>query len=192
MQVKSCKTKCKKMFYIVLGMFMILFVYLASGCSIYYPTSYRAFIPKSLDSEYKEYERLCKEEVGKVVYARPIADAEYLDYQTFMWFLPDKQIIPQVLVFTDLTSKKVVYIKIVGFHYDTLWSSFYPELFIMPHTEKYYIYKGYDVDNIASYIDSIKREISDSSFVIGEDFDDVKGFDSYDWYMLKVLFGKNQ
>ncbi len=190
MQVKS--SKYKRMLYIIAGIVVLLFVYLASGCSIYYPTSYRAFIPKSLDSEYKEYERLCKEEVGKVIYARPIADAEYLDYQTFMWFLPDKQIIPQVLVFTDLTSKKVVYIKIVGFHYDTLWSSFYPELFIMPHTEKHYIYKGYDVDNIASYIDSIKREISDSSFVIGEDFDDVKGFDSYDWYMLKVLFGKNQ
>ena len=191
MQVKSCKTKCKKMFYIVLGMFMILFVYLASGCSIYYPTSYRAFIPKQWDSEYKEYERLCKEEVGKVIYARPIANIESLDYQIFMWFLPDKQIIPQVLVFTDLTSKKVVYIKIIGFHYDTLWGRFYPELFIMPHAEKHYIYKGYNVDNIASYADSIKREISDSSFIVGEDFDDIKGFDSYDWYMLKVLFGKN-
>lgn len=76
MQVKNFKTKCKKMFYIVLGMFMIFFVYLASGCSIYYPTSYRAFIPKQWDSEYKEYERLCKENIGKVVYARPITQEE--------------------------------------------------------------------------------------------------------------------
>ena len=42
------------------------------GC--YTPTSYRAFIPKSLDSEYKEYERLCKEEVGQVLYAKPVQD----------------------------------------------------------------------------------------------------------------------
>lgn len=76
MQVKSCKTKCKKMFYIVLGMFMILFVYLASGCSIYYPTSYRAFIPKSLDSEYKEFKKFSRQELGRVLYARPLTEIE--------------------------------------------------------------------------------------------------------------------
>ena len=42
----------------------------------YYPTSYRAFIPKQWDSEYKEYQRLCKEEIGKVVYARPLTQKE--------------------------------------------------------------------------------------------------------------------
>ncbi|RDU59793.1 hypothetical protein CQA53_11225, partial [Helicobacter didelphidarum] len=62
--------------YISLGFFGILVVLLASGCSIYYPTSYRAFIPKQWDSEYKEYERLCKENIGKVVYARPITQDE--------------------------------------------------------------------------------------------------------------------
>ncbi|RDU60846.1 hypothetical protein CQA53_10685 [Helicobacter didelphidarum] len=60
-----------KMIIYSLGFFGILVVLLASGCSIYYPTSYRAFIPKQWDSEYKEYERLCKENIGKVVYARP-------------------------------------------------------------------------------------------------------------------------
>lgn len=81
MQVKS--SKCKKMFYIVLGMFMILFVYLASGCSIYYPTSYRAFIPKGLDSEYKEYERLCEASKKGIIYSRPIP--QYIqDYYTTM------------------------------------------------------------------------------------------------------------
>ena len=179
------------MLHIIAGIVVLLFVYLASGCSIYYPTSYRAFIPKSLDSEYKEFERLCKEEIGKVVYARPITNIESLDYQTFMWFLSDKQIVPQVLLFTDLTSKKVVYIKIIGFHYDTLWNSFYPELFIMPHTEKNYIYEGYDIDKITSYVNSIKQEIYNNPSIIGEDFDDIQGLDSYDWYMSKILFGRN-
>ncbi|RDU59968.1 hypothetical protein CQA53_11160 [Helicobacter didelphidarum] len=179
----------KMIIYISLGFFGILVVLLASGCSIYYPTSYRAFIPKQWDSEYKEYERLCEENIGKVVYARPVLDIKYVDYQTFMWFLPDKQIVPQVLVFTDSISKKVFYIKIIGFHHDTSWSSFYPEWFIMPHTEKNYIYKGYDIENIASHISSIKQEISNNSFIIGKDFDDIQGFSSYDWYMLKILFG---
>ncbi|EKJ5775148.1 hypothetical protein PJP90_001994, partial [Campylobacter coli] len=57
--------------YIILTFILGLIVFVSvKGC--FYPTSYRAFIPKSLDSEYKEFERLCKEEVGKVVYARPI------------------------------------------------------------------------------------------------------------------------
>lgn len=83
MQVKSCKTKCKKIFYIMLGICMILFVYLVSGCSLYYPTSYRAFIPKQWDSEYKEYERLCEASKKGIIYSRPIP--QYIqDYYTTM------------------------------------------------------------------------------------------------------------
>lgn len=62
-----------KMIYIISGIFGILIVlFMIKGCS--YPTSYRAFIPKALDSEYKEYQRLCKEEIGKVLYARPAGE----------------------------------------------------------------------------------------------------------------------
>lgn len=61
------------MIYIISGIFGILIVFfMIKGCS--YPTSYRAFIPKTLDSEYKEYQRLCKEEIGKVLYARPMGE----------------------------------------------------------------------------------------------------------------------
>ncbi|WP_300718700.1 hypothetical protein [Helicobacter sp. UBA3407] len=63
------------MIYIVLAIISISIVsFMIKGCS--YPTSYRAFIPKALDSEYKEYQRLCKEEIGKVVYARPVGDVQ--------------------------------------------------------------------------------------------------------------------
>ncbi|WP_334088709.1 hypothetical protein [Helicobacter typhlonius] len=49
------------------------------GCS--YPTSYRAFIPKALDSEYKEYERLCEISQKGIVYSRPLP--QYMqDYYT--------------------------------------------------------------------------------------------------------------
>ena len=72
------------MIYIVSGIFGILIVFfMIKGCS--YPTSYRAFIPKALDSEYKEYQRLCKEEIGKVLYARPVGDV-----QQKMYVLPMK------------------------------------------------------------------------------------------------------
>lgn len=60
------------MVYWILGIFTILVVFLASGCSIYYPTSYRAFIPKQWDSEYKEYERLCEISKRGIIYSRPI------------------------------------------------------------------------------------------------------------------------
>ncbi len=67
-----------KMIYIVSGIFGILIVFfMIKGCA--YPTSYRAFIPKALDSEYKEYQRLCKEEIGKVLYARPAGEGARLE-----------------------------------------------------------------------------------------------------------------
>lgn len=53
-----------------------------------------------------------------------------------MWFLPSKKIVPQVVVLSNLKTKQVFYIKIVGFYYYTSWNKFYPELFIMPHNEK--------------------------------------------------------
>ena len=51
-------------------------IFVASGCSIYYPTSYRAFIPKSLDSEYKEFKKFSQQELGRVLYARPLTEIE--------------------------------------------------------------------------------------------------------------------
>ena len=126
MQVKSCKTKCKKMFYIVLGMFMILFVYLASGCSIYYPTSYRAFIPKQWDSAYKEYERLCKEEVGKVVYARPTKEGIRLEdiFNLPPWRIALSRHIIMLVgrVETEEEDNKPFYLYIAGFKYYTGWT----------------------------------------------------------------------
>ena len=56
-------------------------IFIASGCSVYYPTSYRAFIPKQWDSEYKEYQRLCSQK--GIIYSRPIP--QYIqDYYTAM------------------------------------------------------------------------------------------------------------
>lgn len=124
MQVKS--SKCKKMLYIVLGIFIIFFVYLASGCSIYYPTSPRAFIPKSLDSQYKEYERLCKEEVGKVIYARPVGEGTRLED---MFNLPSWRIAlsRHIIMLVGRVEKreeynKPLYLYIAGFKYYTGWT----------------------------------------------------------------------
>ena len=120
MQVKS--SKCKKMLYIVLGIFIIFFVSLASGCSIYYPTSYRAFIPKSLDSQYKEYERLCKEEVGKVIYARPVWEGvklENLDSRYRKFYKLSNNISVEI---GTVDSPQLIYIFISGFRYYTNWT----------------------------------------------------------------------
>lgn len=46
--------------YILLAIIGIFILYVMCGGSIYYPTSYRAFIPKALDSEYKEYAKFPK------------------------------------------------------------------------------------------------------------------------------------
>lgn len=47
------------------------------------PTSYRAFIPMGLDSDYKTYQRLCEMSQGGIIYSRPIP--QYIqDYYTTM------------------------------------------------------------------------------------------------------------
>ena len=120
--VRAIFMRCKKMLYIALGIFIIFFVYLASGCSIYYPTSYRAFIPKSLDSEYKEYERLCKEEVGKVVYARPVGEGvklENLDSRYRKFYKLSNNISVEI---GTVSSPQLFYIFISSFRYYTDWT----------------------------------------------------------------------
>lgn len=64
------------MWYLSFGFIGVFIAYIACGYSIYYPTSYRAFIPKKYDKEYKKYERLCKENLGKVAYARALTQKE--------------------------------------------------------------------------------------------------------------------
>ena len=64
------------MWYLSFGFIGVFIAYIACGYSICYPTSYRAFIPKKYDKEYKEYERLCKKNLGKVVYARVLTQEE--------------------------------------------------------------------------------------------------------------------
>ena len=99
-----------KISFIILGILGILVaIFFINGCS--YPTSYRAFIPKSLDSEYKEFERLCKEEIGKVViywvYNNDFQQYQYtfkkgLDYKVFSSTF---EVVRQEDKFGKLTSK---------------------------------------------------------------------------------------
>ena len=142
MQVKSCKTKCKKMFYIVLGMFMILFVYLASGCSIYYPTSYRAFIPKSLDSEYKEFKKFSRQELGRVLYARPLTEIEKnnLDEDSFRriekrYRIDNKDIFVGI-VFVRLIGGRTVYVYIKELGYYGGWNKWTFNFLFFPNTTR--------------------------------------------------------
>ena len=113
--------KGHKMIYILLGIFGILIAFfMIKGCA--YPTSYRAFIPKALDSEYKEYERLCKEEIGKVVYARPVREGVKLEDIHLAFpsaFLVSHSIKLEIVSVSDGESIKYIYIQ--GFEYYNSW-----------------------------------------------------------------------
>ncbi|HEB9343433.1 TPA: hypothetical protein RZK37_001751 [Campylobacter coli] len=112
--------------YIILTFILGLIVFVSvKGC--FYPTSYRAFIPKSLDSEYKEFERLCKEEVGKVVYARPIKHGIKLED---LFNLPSTSVRRVALsrhmymLIENVTTREdeIFYLHIAGFEYYTGWT----------------------------------------------------------------------
>ena len=62
------------MVYVIIGVLVAIFLF--NQCSIYYPTSSKAFIPKSLDSEYKEFKKFSQQELGRVLYARPLTEIE--------------------------------------------------------------------------------------------------------------------
>ncbi|WP_334095622.1 hypothetical protein [Helicobacter typhlonius] len=109
------------MIYIISGIFGILIVFfMIKGCS--YPTSYRAFIPKTLDSEYKEYQRLCKEEIGKVLYARPAGEGARVEdiHFAFPYSLVSDSIRLRIVSVSD--EKKIIYIYIQAFEYYTSWT----------------------------------------------------------------------
>ena len=104
-------------------------LFIASGCAVYYPTSYRAFIPKQWDSEYKEYERLCRENIGKVVYAREIKLTEntealllYPMYIKIGEFIEIELMGITTIINKDDNTKRISYLYIGGFTYYTGWT----------------------------------------------------------------------
>lgn len=104
----------------ILGIFGILMVIFINGCS--YPTSYRAFIPKSLDSEYKEFRRLC-EEIGKVVYARPVPKGTKLEDMLRLEI--ETKIGDSIAVIigeVKIKHKEYYYFYVAGFKYYTNWT----------------------------------------------------------------------
>ena len=126
------------MIYWIPGILTISIVFIVSGCSIYYPTSYRAFIPKQWDSEYKEYQRLCKEEVGKVVYARPVPKGTKLED---LFNLPPIPVALSrhtyiLMERVETREDEVFYLHIVGFQYYTGWTK---KSFSMHDDSKKYI-----------------------------------------------------
>ena len=111
-------------------------IFIASGCAVYYPTSYRAFIPRILDSDYKEYQRLCKEEVGKVVYARPVMEdvkLEDMDSRHKELYKLSNNIL---VVKGSINSPELVSVYIAGFYYYTSWTQ---KSFSMHDDSKNYI-----------------------------------------------------
>lgn len=109
-------------FIIILGILGILVaIFFINGCS--YPTSYRAFIPKSLDSEYKEFERLCKEEIGKVVYARPVPKGTKLeDMLRLKTEMRIGDSIALIIGGVKIKHKEYYYFYVEGFKYYTNWT----------------------------------------------------------------------
>ena len=108
-----------RMIYVILGILVAIFF--INGCS--YPTSYRAFIPKSLDSEYKEFERLCKEEIGKVVYARPVPKGTKLeDMLRLKTEMRIGDSIALIIGKVKIKHKEYYYFYVAAFKYYTNWT----------------------------------------------------------------------
>ncbi|RDU59031.1 hypothetical protein [Helicobacter sp. MIT 14-3879] len=140
------------MIYIILAIFGFFILYVICGGHIYYPTSYRAFIPKQWDSEYKEYQKLCKENIGRVVYARVITQKEREEMEEILkthitswlcrvYYIPINKNIYE-LRYTLYTLKNntdsIAYQQIVGYHFNRNWTEFIFFTKGSPIDEKFY------------------------------------------------------
>ncbi len=106
---------------VVVAIVIVLFVIYG----FYYPTSYRAFIPKYLDSEHKEFERLCKEEMGKVVYARPVGKGVRLE-DVDSGHIYSYKISNNISIKTrSINTPELVYIYIAGVKFYPSWNKTY-------------------------------------------------------------------
>ncbi len=126
--------------YIILTFILGLIVFVSvKGC--FYPTSYRAFIPKSLDSEYKEFERFSQQELGRVLYARPLTEIEknclnkndfYI--KTNRYGIKSKDMDMFVGIEFIYSAERLVYVYIKELGYYGGWNKWKFNLFILPNT----------------------------------------------------------
>lgn len=169
-----------KIIYIVLSIFGVLIVFfLTKGCV--YPTSYRAFIPKALDSEYKEYQRLCKEEINKVLYARPAREGARVEDMSsgFLYFLVSDSIRLSIVSVSD--EKKIIYIYTQAFRYYTNWSKTY---FVKGDVREYIQCRPFK--DLQEEYDIIEKIASKNKEYIGDEMI-IKEFYRLDWMSYSDL-----
>ena len=63
------------MWVVVISLFVAILI-ISCTYGLPYPAEKRALIPRMLDSDYKEFREFAKQEIGRVIYARPMKNAE--------------------------------------------------------------------------------------------------------------------
>ena len=124
----------------IIGVLVAIFLF--GGHSIYYPTSSKAFIPKSLDSEYKEFKKFSQQELGRVLYARPLTEIEKnnLDEDSFRriekrYRIDNKDIFVGI-VFVRLIGGRTVYVYIKELGYYGGWNKWTFNFLFFPNTTR--------------------------------------------------------
>ena len=132
------------MWAVVISLFVAL---LFSGCSIPYPAEKRALIPRMLDSDYKEFREFAKQEIGRVIYARPIENAEQHKNEIYIskgQFAASKDKDLRLYVGIDFVwlERELVQVYIAELGYYGGWRKWTFNFFIFPNTtERIYIGK---------------------------------------------------
>ena len=141
-------------------------IFIASGCSVPYPASKRAFMPNFLDPQYKEFKKLSQKEIGRVLYARPLTETEKSNLKDGFERRIDRYAITSkenMFVGIECVSSKerIVYIYIREFGYYGGWNKWTFNLFLLPNTVRrsYYAIDRVKIKN--SHIIQNKKIIGD-------------------------------
>ncbi|MCR2063198.1 hypothetical protein, partial [Campylobacter helveticus] len=132
--------KMPKITSIVLGLLLALIIP-AVVKGYYYPTSLRAFIPNFLDSQYKEFKKFSQQELGRVLYARPLTEIEKNDLnedsfyaRTNRYGFKNKDVDMFVGIEFIYLAERLVYVYIKELGYYGGWNEWKFNLLLLPNT----------------------------------------------------------
>ena len=104
-----------------------------------YPAEKRALIPRILDSDYQEFNKFAEQEVGKIIYARPIESAKQRKNEFYIskgHFVVGKDLRLYIAIDFVWLERELVQVYIAELGYYGGWRKWTCNLLIFPNTTR--------------------------------------------------------
>lgn len=127
------------MWAVAFGLFGVAILINSCTYGLPYPTEKSALIPRMLDSDYKKFREFAKNEVGKIIYARPIDNAKTLQNELYIskgYFAASKDLRLYVAIDFVWVGCELAQVYIAELGYYGGWRKWTCNLLIFPNTTR--------------------------------------------------------